>query len=280
MMLHFTKMHGLGNDFMIIDGVTQNFKVKRRQIRQWADRHTGVGFDQLLVVEPPFSAKADFFLRIFNRDGSSAEQCGNGARCLGRFVFENRLLLQKTNPTSILVETESGIMHIVIPETGPVSVEMGQPKFHPSEIPFLAEAENPRYALDRGEEHLEFSVASLGNPHAVLLVDDIKDAPVERWGSFLGQHPHFPKGVNVGFMQIIGRNKIALRVYERGVGETHACGTGASAAVAVGQSLKLLDAIVEVMLPGGTLEVKWEGENHPLWLIGPAETVYQGKIRT
>lgn len=279
MMLHFTKMHGLGNDFMVMDGITQYFKPKRRQIRQWANRHTGVGFDQLLIVEPPFSAKADFFFRIFNRDGSSAEQCGNGARCLGRFVFENQLLLQKKQPLSILVETEGGTIHMVIPKNGPISVEMGQPKFHPRDIPFLAEAEKPHYALNQGETHLEFSVVSMGNPHAVLLVDDVKTAPVERWGSFLGQHPCFPKGVNVGFMQIIKRNQIALRVYERGAGETYACGTGASAAVAVGRSLSLLDKQVEVLLPGGTLEVNWEGTPHPLWLTGPAETVYQGKIR-
>lgn len=274
MMLHFAKMHAIGNDFMVIDGITQYFKPKPRQIRQWASRRTGVGFDQLLVIEPPFSPEADFFLRIFNADGSLAEQCGNGARCAGRFVFENRLIPQRT----IKVETLAGVTHIEPTEEGFILAEMGQPKFNPKEVPFLAESESACYTLTVGLDIIEFCVVSLGNPHAVIQVDAIEKAPVSTWGPFMGRHEKFPRGVNVGFMQVIHRKKIALRVYERGVGETEACGTGACAAVAVGQRLELLDNTVSVALPGGTLEVTWQGEGHPIWLTGPTKTVYQGKI--
>lgn len=275
MILHFTKMQALGNDFMVIDGLTQPFKPKRRQIRQWACRHTGVGFDQLLMVEPPLSPEADFFFRIFNADGSSAEQCGNGARCFGRFVYENRLA---TKPR-LLVETVGGTIHIEHKEKDLFSVEMGQPAFHPNDVPFLAGKESNRYAVEAGSEQLELSVVSVGNPHAVILVDDVKNAPVHTWGPLVAQHTRFPRGVNVGFMQVVNRKKIALRVYERGVGETRACGTGAAAAVSIGHALELLDAAVEVELPGGTLEVTWQGSGHPIWLTGPAKTVYQGRMR-
>lgn len=275
MMIHFTKMHALGNDFMVIDGLTQHFKIKPRQIHQWAARHTGVGFDQLLIVEPPFSPEADFFLRIFNADGSSAEQCGNGARCVGRFVYENHLVPKKT----LLVETLTNRIRIEPKEDGSISVEMGEPHFHPNDIPFLAEGEASCYALTVGSDCIELSVVSVGNPHAVIVIDGLKEAEISKWGPLIGQHERFPKGVNVSFMQILDCKKIALRVYERGVGETRACGTGACAAVAIGHNLELLDNTVTVSLPGGVLEVTWQGKGHPLWLTGPTKTVYQGRIR-
>ncbi|MGC3873856.1 diaminopimelate epimerase [Halomonas sp. GXIMD04776] len=274
MLLQFTKMHGLGNDFMVIDLITQRARLDAEQIRALADRHFGVGFDQLLTVEPPRYPEMDFRYRIYNADGSEVENCGNGARCFARFVCDQRL----THKREIRVETEGGPLTLSIEEDGRVRVDMGKPRFEPAEIPFSAEQDLPLHGLDADGEHLEIGVVSMGNPHAVLRVDDVDVTPVERLGAAIEAHPRFPRRVNAGFMQIVTRQAIRLRVFERGVGETLACGTGACAAVASGIRQGLLDSPVEVNLPGGRLTIEWPGEDATMFMIGPATRVFEGRV--
>jgi diaminopimelate epimerase len=274
MLLHFTKMHGLGNDFMVIDLVTQRARLQDDQIRRLADRRFGVGFDQLLVVEPPRDPDMDFRYRIFNADGSEVENCGNGARCFARFVRDQRL----THKHEIRVETAGGPLVLLVEDDGRVRVDMGEPRFAPEALPFDAAEERLLYPLEVDGQRVEVAVASMGNPHAVLRVDDVDSAPVERLGPAIEAHPRFPKRVNVGFMQVVSPHEIRLRVYERGSGETLACGTGACAAVASGIRQGLLESPVTVHLPGGDLAIEWGGPGTPLAMTGPAERVFDGRI--
>ncbi|MDO5356139.1 MAG: diaminopimelate epimerase [Conchiformibius sp.] len=275
--LKFTKMHGLGNDFMVVDGISQHFDPSAAPIAQWADRRTGIGFDQLLLVE--CADTADFRYRIFNADGSEVEQCGNGARCFVRFVAEQGL----TDKREIVVETAKGIIGPRLNDDGSVTVNMGQPRFVPEEIPFVLRAgetaDAQSYIVVNGLDSAEMSMVGMGNPHAVMLVGDVADAPVETWGEALQRHPRFPERVNVGFMQVLDRQNIKLRVYERGAGETQACGTGACAAVVAGVRLGLLDAgaDVRVSLPGGDLQIAWQ-EGGDVLMTGPAVRVFDGEI--
>ncbi|MGJ7461354.1 diaminopimelate epimerase [Halomonas sp. MA07-2] len=279
MLLHFTKMQGLGNDFMVIDLVTQRARLQDDQIRRLADRRFGVGFDQLLIVEPPRNPDLDFRYRIFNADGSEVENCGNGARCFARFVRDQRL----THKHEIYVETAGGPLVLVVEDDGRVRVDMGEPRFAPEALPFTPEPfdaaeDRPLHALEVDGECLEIGVVSMGNPHAVLRVDDVDAAPVERLGPAIESHPRFPKRVNAGFMQVVSPHEIRLRVYERGSGETLACGTGACAAVATGLRQGLLESPVTVHLPGGDLAIEWGGPGTSLTMSGPAERVYDGRI--
>ncbi len=273
MRVEFSKMHGLGNDFMVIDLVSQQVSLEPELIRGLANRNFGVGFDQLLLVEPPEQPDVDFKYRIFNADGSEVEQCGNGVRCFARFVHERGLTRKKL----IRVATKSGIVEPEINDQGWVRVNMGAPKVHPSEIPFLADAEAATYLVEVGTQQVELDVVNMGNPHAVILVDDILKAPVETIGPVLESHPRFPARVNVGFMQVMSRREVCLRVFERGTGETLACGTGACAAVVSGIRRGLLDAEVLVHLQGGDLSIAWR-PNDVVWMTGPTATVFEGAI--
>jgi diaminopimelate epimerase len=272
--MQFSKMHGLGNDFMVVDAVTQNVYFSPELIRRLADRHRGVGFDQLLVVEPPYDPELDFHYRIFNADGSEVAQCGNGARCFARFVRIKNL----TNKRDIRVSTQTGRMVLSVTEDELVQVNMGEPNFDPQQVPFRAVKAEKTYILRAADHTVLCGVVSMGNPHCVLQVDDVATANVEKLGPLLESHERFPERVNVGFMQIINKNQIKLRVYERGAGETQACGSGACAAVAVGISQGLLAEEVEVELPGGILNIRWQGEGQPLYMTGPATHVYDGFI--
>lgn len=274
--LAFTKMHGLGNDFMVLDCTSTNPQLHKMQIRLLADRHFGVGFDQLLMIEPASRPEVDFRYRIFNADGSEVEQCGNGARCFARFVRDRGL----TNKDLIRVETLAGVMELRLMHRGQVLVNMGVPRLLPAQIPFLADAPGRQYLVevDSGgaSEEVELSVVNMGNPHAVLFVEDVDTAPVARLGPLLESHPRFPARVNVGFMQVLSRTQVKLRVFERGAGETLACGSGACAAVVVGRHCGLLDARVRVELPGGELLIDWPDEDAPVMMEGPATGVYEG----
>lgn len=274
MQLNFTKMHGLGNDFVVIDAIHQPLALTPEQVRFLADRRFGIGCDQLLLVERATQPAVDFRYRIFNADGSEVQQCGNGARCFARFVRDKHL----TEKDVIVVETASGIITLYIEPNGEVRVNMGTPRFAPSTLPFMAEREEERYPIEVDGIAHTIGAVSMGNPHAVMLASDIESAPVNTLGPKLESHPRFPERVNVGFMQVVARNHIRLRVYERGAAETLACGTGACAAVAVGIRWKLLDDTVKVDLPGGTLTIKWDGGTTPLWMIGPATHVFEGII--
>ena len=274
MLLHFTKMQGLGNDFVVVDLVTQRARLGDDQIRQLADRRFGIGFDQLLVVEPRRDPEMDFRYRIYNADGSEVENCGNGARCFARFVRDQRL----THKHEIHVETAGGPLTLVVEDDGRVRVDMGMPRFAPEALPFDAAEDRPLHPLDVNGERLEAGVVSMGNPHAVLQVDDVDTAPVERLGPAIEAHPRFPRRVNVGFMQVISAHEIRLRVYERGSGETLACGTGACAAVACGIRQGLLESPVNVHLRGGDLRIEWAGGDAPLIMTGPAERVFDGRV--
>ncbi|MBU9812030.1 diaminopimelate epimerase [Rahnella sp. C60] len=272
--MQFSKMHGLGNDFMVVDAVTQNVYFSPELIRRLSDRHRGVGFDQLLVVEPPYDPELDFHYRIFNADGSEVAQCGNGARCFARFVRIKGL----TNKRDIRVSTQTGRMVLTVTEDEEVQVNMGEPVFEPQQVPFRAAKAEKTYIL-RAEERTVFcGVVSMGNPHCVLQVDDVLTAEVEVLGPMLESHERFPERVNVGFMQILSPESVKLRVYERGAGETQACGSGACAAVAVGIQQGLLAEEVQVELPGGSLDIRWKGPGHPLYMTGPATHVYDGFI--
>ncbi|WP_133408541.1 diaminopimelate epimerase [Parashewanella tropica] len=274
-MINFTKMHGLGNDFMVIDAITQNVFFSPEQIKRLSDRNFGVGFDQLLLVEPPYDPDLDFHYRIFNADGSEVEQCGNGARCFARFV-KNKGLTQKHK---VKVSTSNGKMTLRLERDGQVTVNMGVPIFDPQRIPFKAKQTENIYLLQAQEQTFLCGAVSMGNPHCVIEVDDIETAPVDEIGAILSKHERFPKGVNVGFMQIISPDHIKLRVYERGAQETLACGSGACAAVAIGQRQNKLKHVVRVDLPGGRLKIAWDGEGKPLWMTGPAQHVYDGNIQ-
>ena len=275
MILNFTKMQGLGNDFVVFDAIHQQVDLTGAQCRHIADRHFGVGCDQLLLVEPARMAGSDFHYRIFNADGSEVEQCGNGARCFARYVRDRGL----TEKDVITVGTLAGIITLYLQEDGSVKVNMGVPELEPANIPFVAEQSAISYAIEVGAEILMLGAVSMGNPHAVLTVADVDTAQVERIGPLLERHPRFPHRVNVGFMQVCSPQKIRLRVFERGAGETLACGTGACAAVVAGRLQDLLDSTVTVNLQGGSLDIHWPGEGEAVIMTGPATTVFHGRIR-
>lgn len=273
MRLSFTKMHGLGNDFMVIDGVTQTVDLTPENIAKWADRNFGIGFDQLLLVEPPSRPDRDFRYRIFNSDGSEVENCGNGARCFARFVQDKQLI----NRNVIHVETAGGDLELHVQDDGQVTVDMGRPRLNPEKIPFVANERAAQYELTVGNETHQISAVSMGNPHAVLLVNNVDDAPVKELGAQIEQHERFPQHVNVGFMQVISPSQIRLRVFERGVGETLACGTGACAAVVAGKLNGWLEDKVAVTLPGGTLTIEWSGDGNVM-MTGPTTQVFEGVL--
>ena len=275
MRLEFTKMHGLGNDFLMLDLVTQRVRLDEALIRRLSDRHFGVGFDQLLVVEPPHQPDVDFRYRIFNADGSEVSQCGNGARCFARFVRDRRL----TRKDTLRVETASGIITLQIDSQGWVTVDMGPPRLEPSAIPFVADNAALDYRIEVGGELYQIAAVSMGNPHAVLRVDDVENAPVKTLGPRLESHPRFPERVNVGFMQVINRQEIKLRVYERGTGETLACGTGACAAAVAAMRWGLVDRDIKVHLPGGPLRIRWSHDNASVLMTGPTARVFDGTLR-
>ncbi|HAW17659.1 diaminopimelate epimerase [Oceanospirillaceae bacterium] len=275
MLLRFTKMHGLGNDFMVVDLISQRVHLSPEQIRYLGNRNTGVGFDQLLLVETPQSPDVDFRYRIFNSNGTEVEHCGNGARCFAKFVHDQRL----TGKRDISVQTSNGRIMLKMRDDHAVEVDMGEPVLQPDQVPFEATTQAPSYSLEQDGHNYTLGVVSMGNPHAVLVVDDVASAPVFELGSKLEQHPRFPNKANIGFMQIIDRNTIKLRVFERGVGETKACGTGACAAVVVGQQQGLLDTNVTTQLTGGNLAIQWQGPGHHLFMDGPATQVYEGQIK-
>ncbi len=274
MRLHFTKMHGLGNDFVVIDAISQPVEFAAAQIRAIADRHFGVGFDQLLLVEAPTTRATDFRYRIFNADGGEVEQCGNGARCFARFVRDRGL----TDKSLIRVETAAGSIQLSLEADGQVTVDMGEPRLEPAAIPFLARTRAEHYPIAVADMALRIGAVSMGNPHAVLVVENADSAPMERVGPLLELHERFPNRANVGFMEIVTRNHIRLRVFERGVGETLACGSGACAAVVVGRVQGLLDETVRVDLPGGSLQIRWQGEGGAVLMTGPATRVFEGWI--
>ncbi|WP_363322314.1 diaminopimelate epimerase [uncultured Ferrimonas sp.] len=274
-MIQFSKMHGLGNDFMVIDGVTQNLYLSPGAIRRLADRHLGIGFDQLLMVEPPYDPELDFHYRIYNADGSEVEQCGNGARCFARFVKQKGLIHHDT----IKVSTQGGNLTLKLEENDRVTVNMGVPNFEPASLPFRANKVEKTYLLQADKQAVLAGAVSVGNPHCLIQVDDIDTAPVATLGPLLEKHERFSKGVNVGFMQVLSRDHIKLRVFERGVGETRACGTGACAAAVIGQHQGLLSDRVKVDLPGGSLLIRWQGEGQPVHMTGPATHVYDGQIQ-
>ena len=274
MHLQFAKMHGLGNDFVVFDSLNQNVQLSTEQIRWIADRRLGVGCDQILVVAESDSNEADFNYQIFNSNGEEVEQCGNGARCIGKFLQLKNLSAKK----SIKIKTISGVYDINLCDNGLVSVDMGVAEFEPNKIPFNAEIEATRYTIEVENQKIEIGAVSMGNPHAVLIVDDVKEAPVSNLGPKIEQHSLFPNKVNVGFMQIHDEQNIALRVYERGAGETLACGTGACAAVAVGQSRGLLREKVTVSLPGGDLIIECKDKAQPVMMTGPANLSFEGSL--
>jgi diaminopimelate epimerase len=267
-------MHGLGNDFVVLDGVRQQVSLTPAQLRFLADRNFGIGCDQILLVEKPTQPGVDFRYRIFNADGSEVEQCGNGARCFVRFVHDAGL----TDKREIRVETQCGIIAPRLESDGMVTVDMGIPRFLPAEIPFLHDDDVVIYNLDVADETLEISVVSMGNPHAVQVVESVDGAPVGAHGPLIEKHERFPQRVNAGFMQILDRQAIKLRVYERGSGETLACGTGACAAVVTGIRRGLLDSPVKVTTRGGDLAIAWAGNDQPVLMTGPAVTVFSGEI--
>jgi diaminopimelate epimerase len=276
MRIEFLKMQGLGNDFLVFDApAAADIHLDPSRLRALADRHTGIGFDQALMLETPRDAGSRVFYRIFNSDGTEVEQCGNGARCIAALLYERAPALGR----DLVMGSMGGVVHARIREDGLVSVDMGVPNFDPRALPMDAGAEAPTYSLNVDGADVEFGAVSMGNPHAVLRVSDVKTAPVARFGPSIEHHPRFPKRVNVGFMEIVDRGHIRLRVFERGAGETLACGTGACAAVAVGRRQGLLlDREVRVDLPGGTAMVSWAAAGEHMWLTGPATTVFTGSI--
>jgi diaminopimelate epimerase len=271
--LAFTKMHGLGNDFIVFDAPPGG-PPSAEQLRRLADRHTGIGFDQALMLEPPRRPGTAVFYRIFNADGHEVEQCGNGARCIARFVTVRR----GRGPGELVMDSPGGEVRAEVLPDGRVSVAMGVPDFEPASLPFDASGEASVYPLAVGDSTVEIGAVSIGNPHAVIRVPAVDEAPVDRLGPAIEHHPRFPKRTNVGFMEVVAPDHIRLRVHERGAGETRACGTGACGAVAVGRRHGLLAERVNVDLPGGRLVVEWKGPGEPIWLIGPAETSFEGKV--
>ena len=274
MKLHFTKMHGAGNDFAVVDATRAPFKPTPVQLARLADRHFGVGCDQVLVLEPASKPDVDFDYRIYNSDGSESGQCGNGARCLLQFIHERGISQKK----SLRVRTLTQVLELEKTADGQTRVNMGLPRFAPGEIPLSTTRRQAHYALNIEGQEIRFGAANMGNPHAVIEAADVERAPVTQLGSALQAHRFFPQSVNVGFMQVVDAGTIALRVNERGAGETLACGSGACAAVAVGRIWGKLDARVRVQMRGGELGVEWAGEGQPLFLSGPAVTVYQGEL--
>jgi diaminopimelate epimerase len=276
MRVDFTKMHGLGNDFVVFEaGPTALAGVTRAQWRALSDRHRGIGFDQALVIEPPRRPDTLAFYRIFNADGAEVEQCGNGARCIAELL---RLHRRATNG-SVALESAGGLVHAQLKSPGTVAVDMGEPDFSPAAVAFdTAGQPGPHYEIQIGPRRVEFSIVSMGNPHAVIGVPDVATAPVGMLGAALETHARFARRVNVGFRQVLRRDHIRLRVFERGVGETQACGTGACAAVAAGVVEGLLGDRVDVDLPGGQLTISWHGPGHRLWLEGPAEVSFTGQF--
>ena len=274
MRLKFAKMHGQGNDFVVIDGVRQAVALSPRQVRAIADRHFGIGCDQVLVVEKPASTQNDFRYRIWNADGGEVEQCGNGARCFARFVLDEGL----TTKRALRVETAGGLIVPQVEDSGQVTVDMGPPRFDPREVPFAAVATGLVYPLVVAGITLEVSVLSMGNPHAVQVVEDVERAPVATQGPLIENHPAFPQRVNAGYMQVLARDHVRLRVWERGAGETLACGTGACAAVVAGVRRGLLDYEVRVTTHGGDLKIRWLGDTHPVMMTGDAVRVFDGEI--
>ncbi len=275
MLLHFTKMHGLGNDFMVVDMVSQNLRLPPEKIRRLADRRLGIGFDQLLLVEPPTNPDMDFRYRIFNADGSEVEQCGNGARCFARFVRDKKLI----GRDRIRVQTAGGNIELHIHSNGEVTVDMGIPRLDPEQIPFSAAQRALTYPLQISDQVLDICAISIGNPHAVCLVENVHQTSVAQWGPMIASHSAFPQQCNAGFMEVISADEISLRVYERGAGETPACGTGACAAVVAGRLRGLLAKTVKVNLAGGSLTVSWQGEGSPVMLTGAATRVFEGYTR-
>jgi diaminopimelate epimerase len=275
MRIEFLKMQGLGNDFLVFDApAAADAHLDSSRLRALADRRTGIGFDQALMLENPRDAVSRVFYRVFNSDGTEVEQCGNGARCVAALLYARAPELGR----DFAMGSVGGVVRARVADDGMVSVDMGAPDFDPLSLPMVAAAEAPRYSLHVDGTDIEIGAVSMGNPHAVLQVPDVKSAPLERFGPSIEKHERFPKRTNVGFMQIVDRGHIRLRVYERGVGETQACGTGACAAVAVGRRLGLLDDDVRVDLPGGTARVSWTAAGGHLWLTGPAATVFSGSI--
>ena len=274
MKLKFSKMHGLGNDFVVLDGVRQSVSLTSAQLRYLGDRHFGVGCDQILLVEKSTCPDVDFRYRIFNQDGGEVEQCGNGARCFVRFVHDQGL----TDKREIRVETMNGLISLRLENDGNVTVNMGEPIFLPEKIPFISESDNLIQPLLLGGEEVEITAVSMGNPHAVQVVSDVDAAPVATQGPLIERHLRFPQRVNAGFMQVVVRGAIRLRVFERGTGETLACGTGACAAVVAGISRGLLDSSVRVETRGGELTIAWDGKGTPVRMTGPAVTVFIGEI--
>ncbi len=274
MNIPFTKMQGLGNDFIVINGLQHHWQLPAPLIRQMADRHYGIGFDQLLLIEPPQNHEVDFTYRIFNADGTEVAQCGNGARCVAKYLKDNGL---STGPT-IRLSLSTQQIEAHIQPNNQIKVNMAIPRFTPTEIPFNTTQQHNPHTLTLPTQKITLHVVNLGNPHAIIRVDNTQTAPVQNIGQALQNHPAFPEKVNVGFMQILDRQHIQLRVYERGVGETQACGSGACAAAVIGQQQGWLDKNVEVQLPGGQLHISWAGENQPVWMTGPAETVFVGEF--
>ena len=275
MLMKFTKMHGLGNDFVVIDAVTQNVRITASMVRRLADRKTGIGCDQVLIIEPPSAVDVDFNYRIFNCDGAEVEQCGNGARCLARFVHDRQL----TGKKSIKVQTSNRVMTLNLISKNLVAVDMGIPELDPPAIPFQASEPAPLYDIEVNGQVQRIAAVSMGNPHAVVTVADVETAPVAELGAALESHERFPNRVNVGFMQIVDRSEIKLRVFERGVGETEACGSAACAAAVAAIQQQLVDSPVTVHLTRGSLKIDWKGSGHPLIMSGPAKTVFHGRIR-
>lgn len=267
-------MQGIGNDFVVIDGFSHSIELNAEQIRHLADRHFGVGCDQLLLVEKPINTHADFRYRIFNADGCEVEQCGNGARCFVKFVHEKNL----TDKTQICVETANGLIYPKLEDNGLVTVNMGAPRFEPAQIPFIADQLALTYSLNINNIQVEISTVSMGNPHAVQIVENIENAPLQTQGPLIENHTQFPQRVNAGFMQIINPHQIKLRVFERGAGETLACGTGACAATVAGIRLGKLKSPVKVVMRGGELNIIWDGENSSVMMTGPAVSVFEGNI--
>jgi diaminopimelate epimerase len=278
MLLRFTKMHGLGNDFMMVDLISQQVTLNPELVKELSDRRFGIGFDQLLTVRPPVKPDNDFRYTIYNADGSEAEQCGNGARCFLRFVRDEGL----TSKSTIRLETNNANISCKLEKNGNITVDMGEPALQPDKVPFVADSPQTKYALSLGPNYPDtFSISALnmGNPHAIITVTSTDSAPVLEVGPLIENHPRFPEGVNVGFMEIVSRKKIKLRVFERGVGETKACGSGACAAVVAGRLQGVLDETVDVQLTGGDLSVTWCGNNDSVKMTGPACKVYEGLLQ-
>lgn len=273
--MRFTKMHGLGNDFIVVDTLTAPLELGAEQVRRLADRRLGVGCDQLLIIGAATDPGADFRYVIYNADGSRAEQCGNGVRCIARHLADRGL----AEGPELVLQGDAGRVRARLEADGAVTVEMGVPRLEPAAIPFAAERRAPGYALEVVGREVDIGAVSMGNPHAVLFVDDVDRAPVATLGPAIESHPRFPQRANVGFLQVVDRTHARLRVYERGAGETPACGSGACAAAVAGRLRGLLDERVRIRLPGGELVLSWPGEGAPVWMTGPAVSVFEGQIR-